>query len=587
MCLLRPRKNVPKRECHHEYGILMHNMEEDSFFGTCLMQDGRYVTLSWQHIHKALKKVLEDDYVISPTKEKMLQDLYNNAMADVLALEKQIEISQCAYQLLKANATVARKAKREGRTSTVVIPQMTILGTQEDSGDNDESNVPLAAKVVGGTVVAPKAKTRASGRKILSLTKRRSMKSVDNKASRAAKDGEEPITAESDKPNNMEDEEPRPNKVSNAVERTAPEGTNSDRIENAESDAKTNLEEHTTLESAYPNKVEGAEPMPQKDGDEDKGFDAGAKTTPEGPKSDGIAEAEVGANNDGEKHITAQSANHTKLEHVQPAPNSYSDEEKGINAGEQKAAERAKSDEIKEPEPGAIKEGEEHITPKSDNPNKLEDEIQTGLKESAHANKLQEHVHDSNIHGDTDKGANPGEQIEQDGTKSDGKEDTEQVTNKDDEEHITTEDEDETGINVDESKGTESTMPNTSEESDTGANKVGPEAMEGEEHNEAEDQLTNSVEGEEHNDAEDQLTKKRKKQANRFPPEGLYTSGQKKQRLRVFSCPICTEPADGSHQCGYRFAHIHAFCGLPFEGSSEGNGQRMDCGKCGNDNGAQ
>ena len=112
MCLLRSKKNVPKGECNQEYGILMHNMEEDSFFGTCLMQDGRYVTLSWQDLNKAFKKVLEYDYVISPTIEKLCQDLYNAAMVDVLALEHQIEISQCAYQQAKANATLARQAKR-------------------------------------------------------------------------------------------------------------------------------------------------------------------------------------------------------------------------------------------------------------------------------------------------------------------------------------------------------------------------------------------------------------------------------------------------------------------------------------------
>jgi hypothetical protein len=169
----------------------MHNMEEDSFFGTCLMQDGRYVTLSWQHLDKALKKVLEYDYVISPTIEKLLQDLYNAAMADVLALEEQIEISECTYQQMKANATLARQAKRAARNSTSeahvpTIARMTIYGTQDEiTSDKDHSHLQLAAKLEVGKVVATRQQSRQSRRNILSLTKRRPLNNVDNKASHA------------------------------------------------------------------------------------------------------------------------------------------------------------------------------------------------------------------------------------------------------------------------------------------------------------------------------------------------------------------------------------------------------------------
>ena len=131
----------------------MHNMEEDCLFGTCLMQNRRYVTLSWQHLDKAFRKVLEYDYVISPAMEKQLQDLYNDAMADVIALEHQIEISQCAYKQMQADATLAREAKRAARNSTSKAnvpttaptmkrvtkerPKITIFGTQEDCAKLD------------------------------------------------------------------------------------------------------------------------------------------------------------------------------------------------------------------------------------------------------------------------------------------------------------------------------------------------------------------------------------------------------------------------------------------------------------------
>ena len=119
MCLLRPRGQVRKGELKHEYGILVHNMEEDSFLGTCFMQDGRYVTLSWQEINKAFKKVKEDAYVISSKNEELLRDLYDAVMMDVLTLEKNIELSECAYHQQKEAAREARDARREQQHITI------------------------------------------------------------------------------------------------------------------------------------------------------------------------------------------------------------------------------------------------------------------------------------------------------------------------------------------------------------------------------------------------------------------------------------------------------------------------------------
>ena len=133
MCLLRPRGQVRKGELKHEYGILVHNMEEDSFLGTCFMQDGRYVTLSWQEINKAFKKVKEDAYVISSKNEELLRDLYDAVMMDVLTLEKNIEFSECAYHQQKEAAREARDARREQQ-------HITIAG-------GDRSGVPAKASV--------------------------------------------------------------------------------------------------------------------------------------------------------------------------------------------------------------------------------------------------------------------------------------------------------------------------------------------------------------------------------------------------------------------------------------------------------
>jgi hypothetical protein len=81
--------------------------------------------------------------------------------------------------------------------------------------------------------------------------------------------------------------------------------------------------------------------------------------------------------------------------------------------------------------------------------------------------------------------------------------------------------------------------------------------------------------------------KRRKKRAYTVPPTALYTTSEEKLKRRVYACPVCQAPADGSHQCGYCFAHVHELCGLPFEGNCDSYGQRMDCGQCGTGNGEQ
>ena len=63
-------------------------------------------------------------------------------------------------------------------------------------------------------------------------------------------------------------------------------------------------------------------------------------------------------------------------------------------------------------------------------------------------------------------------------------------------------------------------------------------------------------------------------------PLGLYTDGNKQLRKRLFPCPSCHEPADGSHQCGGCYQHVHVCCATPFKDSPEGFGQIVSCGLC-------
>jgi hypothetical protein len=63
-------------------------------------------------------------------------------------------------------------------------------------------------------------------------------------------------------------------------------------------------------------------------------------------------------------------------------------------------------------------------------------------------------------------------------------------------------------------------------------------------------------------------------------PRGLYTAANKHLRKRVFRCPCCSDAADGSHQCGGCFQHVHVFCGSQYKDSPEGFGQILFCRQC-------
>jgi hypothetical protein len=63
-------------------------------------------------------------------------------------------------------------------------------------------------------------------------------------------------------------------------------------------------------------------------------------------------------------------------------------------------------------------------------------------------------------------------------------------------------------------------------------------------------------------------------------PDGLYQKEHRQLRTRSFPCSVCGDAADGSHQCGRCFAHVHVICAPPFPGSEEGYGQVLLCSAC-------
>jgi hypothetical protein len=103
----------PKGERQQEYGILMHNMEELSEFGTCLMTDGRYLTIASYDLFMAFKRIKEDTYKISPVNESKCQALYVAAAGDTTAMKIRIEKSQLEYSAALKQVQEARAARRK------------------------------------------------------------------------------------------------------------------------------------------------------------------------------------------------------------------------------------------------------------------------------------------------------------------------------------------------------------------------------------------------------------------------------------------------------------------------------------------
>ena len=113
MCFMRARSATAKGETRHQYGVLLHNLTEESYFGTCLMTDGGYLTLSWDLLHQAFKRITEWDLRLTTPKQKELRDLYIKAIADTTALELRITQSQSEYNEGIERVRVSREAKRE------------------------------------------------------------------------------------------------------------------------------------------------------------------------------------------------------------------------------------------------------------------------------------------------------------------------------------------------------------------------------------------------------------------------------------------------------------------------------------------
>jgi hypothetical protein len=91
MCLLRPKK---RGQTIQEYGVLLHNMQEESICGICLMEDGRYVTLDWDSLHRAFKQVKENEFAMCEARENFCRKMYLTALENSTAVDSLISSMQ-------------------------------------------------------------------------------------------------------------------------------------------------------------------------------------------------------------------------------------------------------------------------------------------------------------------------------------------------------------------------------------------------------------------------------------------------------------------------------------------------------------
>ncbi len=87
MCILRPKKDTPKGEPLQEYGVLLHNLKDNSQWDTCIMEDNRYLILPRGNLDLAFKRIKEYAFAISEEKRQYCIALYNIARADQTVLD--------------------------------------------------------------------------------------------------------------------------------------------------------------------------------------------------------------------------------------------------------------------------------------------------------------------------------------------------------------------------------------------------------------------------------------------------------------------------------------------------------------------
>ena len=75
------------------------------------MEDGRYVTLDWDSLHRAFKRVKEIEFAMSEAREKFCRKMYLTALENYSAVELLISNAQAVFKTATEEAHWALQAK--------------------------------------------------------------------------------------------------------------------------------------------------------------------------------------------------------------------------------------------------------------------------------------------------------------------------------------------------------------------------------------------------------------------------------------------------------------------------------------------
>ena len=621
MCLLRPKNAVPRGECVQEYGVLMHNMEESCTTGTCFMRDGRYETLDLINLHKAFKRIKEDSYVLGMAARSELWKMYQRATADQEALNNKIAESQARFTKARAEASRVRQAQAAARAQKATAQQAPKKATLRDItlGCNvsmyfkwDELEASDRAKGALG-------KGQWCTATILKMEPNKNRQMVYTCMFHNA-------NRTKSKFNGHEIKIARDNYVRlQALQAAEGESSSEDGLSDVDpypAATKEPKNRHKVIAPLVT--IPGTQGEPERTTDSEQGSvedEANANTTGDEVSVEGqsqdcssaikdnanmTVDVDSGAGKTNDASITQDDQTNTtkngsegndsatKKVTLEKNANMIVDEDSG--AGKTDDASITHDDQTNPTTNGS--EGNDNATKKVT----LEESVTDETKNATSSQR-----HSDNTSGEQERVAcptNDGSMTEDDQTNTttysnEGSDNaTKNVTLEESgvyamhDPSSSTTDTENTTAHQERGRGdtndgsmTKDDNTNTTTKGSEGSENDGSMTLEKRVVGETND---GSIAGETNDasstkEASGSVTNVSRPKSNVLPPTRRYTKEDAKLKQRLFPCPGCGESADGSHQCGDCFAHVHVICGRPYEASTEGYGQLVRCEQCRSD----
>ena len=589
MCVLRPTAMVPKGEQQQEYGILVHNMQENSTSGTCLMTNGRYVTLAAYDIAKAFRRIKEETYKITPVREKKLQELYITASSNLTALNINIKKSLMEYNAELKRVQEAREARR--------LDQARIPKAKKEK--KAPRKCTLKDITLGAAVCIFFRKDE------LPSHRQQKKPATSSKAEASEDDGEWLIGIVTEMVRN-----PSRKLVFTCVFDTPTmhkRDFDTNEIKKGRDDyvrlhCTSSSEDETSPDGLSTSSDEAAhESQQNKQGGAGRGPGTTARVViPEtqDERSSCVHSDAPDQQQEGSSAAVASQTNDAVHEQLHCKP-----------VGEVSEPEEVVDEETKHDAPSIEGNPGTQYQQQNKQPAGKESELQASAATLQHCNAAGEVSAPAEVFDEETKddapgiGDNPGTQDQQQHKQPAGKESelealvgAHQHSRKpagEVSDHVE-------AVDEETKQGHEIQKPAV-EVSDHVETKQGHDmhkpAGHVSDHAEAVDEETKerhvihkpAVEVGDHAETVDEATKKGHEIHKPMDktvvhvgkrPSAIYKKFQRLLKKRCFPCPTCGDAADGSHQCGVCFAHVHVICGNPFKDACEGYGQLLYCRAC-------